>query len=49
MLDCIDFRTNIMDEIMKDTQEELSWCILFADDIVLTDEIRNRVSNKLEK
>jgi Reverse transcriptase (RNA-dependent DNA polymerase) len=34
--------TLVMDEITKDIQEDIPWCMLFADDVVLIDE------NKLE-
>ena len=27
-----------MDEITRDIQGEISWCMLFADDVVLVDE-----------
>ena len=38
----------IMDELTKDTQDEVPWCMLFADDIVLIDETRAGVSAKLK-
>ncbi|XP_055803631.1 uncharacterized protein LOC129872738 [Solanum dulcamara] len=38
----------MMDELTRSNQEELSWCMLFADDIVLTDETRNGVNDRLE-
>ena len=31
------------DELTKSIQEEVSWSILFADDIILMNETRNRV------
>ena len=36
------------DELTKSIQEEVSWSILFADDIILMNETRNRVNAKLE-
>ena len=38
----------IMDELTKDIQEEVPWCMLFADDIVLIDETKAGVNAKLE-
>jgi hypothetical protein len=37
-----------MDEITKDIQEDIPWCMLFADDVVLIDESRIGVNQKLE-
>jgi hypothetical protein len=37
-----------MDKITNDIQEDISWCILFADDVVLIDESRIGVDQKLE-
>jgi len=34
--------TLIMDELTKGIQDELSWCMLFADDIAFIDENRER-------
>ena len=38
----------VMDELTRAIHDEISWCILFADDIVLVDETRARVHAKLE-
>lgn len=38
----------VMDELTKDIQHEVPWCISFDDDIVLIDEIRESVSAKFE-
>jgi Reverse transcriptase (RNA-dependent DNA polymerase) len=40
--------TLVMDEITKDIQENIPWCMLFTDDVVLIDESRIRVNQKLE-
>ena len=37
-----------MDELTKPTQEEVSWCTLFEDHIVLVDGTRSGVKFKLE-
>ena len=37
-----------MDEVTRDIQGDISWCMLFADDIVLVDESRTGVNQKLE-
>ena len=39
----------VVDEITKGTQDELPWCILFVDNIVLIDETREGVNAKLEQ
>jgi hypothetical protein len=31
--------TSVMNEITKDIQGDILWCMLFADDVVLIDEI----------
>ena len=38
----------VMDELTRHIQEEVSWCMLFADDVVLIDETREGVNAKLE-
>jgi len=38
----------VMDELTRAIQDEIPWCMLFADDIVLVDETRVRVNIKLE-
>jgi Reverse transcriptase (RNA-dependent DNA polymerase) len=40
--------TLVMDEITKDILGDISWCMLFADDVVLIDESRIGVNQKLE-
>ena len=37
-----------MDEITKSLYEEIPWCMLFADDIVLIDETKKGVNIELE-
>lgn len=38
----------VMDELTRSIQEEVPWCMLFADDVVLIDETREGVNAKLE-
>ena len=38
----------LMDELIRTIQNEIPWCILFADDIILVDEMRAEVNVKLE-
>jgi len=40
--------TIIMDELTIWTQDEIPWCMSFADDIVLIDETREGANTKLE-
>jgi hypothetical protein len=37
-----------MDEVTRDIQYGITWCMLFADDVVLVDESRTGVDQKLE-
>jgi Reverse transcriptase (RNA-dependent DNA polymerase) len=37
-----------MNEITKDIQIDIPWCMLFADDVMLIDESRIEVNQKLE-
>jgi hypothetical protein len=38
----------VMDEVTRDIQGGISWCMLFSDDVVLVDESRTGVDQKLE-
>ena len=38
----------VLDEVTRDIQGEILWCMLFADDVVLVDESRAGVNRKLE-
>jgi hypothetical protein len=38
----------VMDEVTRDIQGGIPWCMLFADDVVLMDESRTGVDQKLE-
>jgi hypothetical protein len=38
----------VIDEVTRDIQGGIPWCMLFADDVVLVDESRTRVDQKLE-
>ena len=38
----------VVDEVTRDIQGEIPWCMLFADDVVLIDESRIGVDRKLE-
>jgi hypothetical protein len=37
-----------MDEVTRDIQSGIPWCMLFADDVILVDESRTGVDQKLE-
>jgi hypothetical protein len=36
-----------MDEVTRDIQSGIMWCVLFTDDVVLVDESRTGVDQKL--
>ena len=38
----------VMDEVTRDIQGDISWCMLFVDDVVLIEENTSGVSQKLE-
>jgi hypothetical protein len=38
----------VMDEVTRDIQCDITWCMLFVDDVVLVDESRTVVDQKLE-
>ena len=38
----------VMDELTRAIKDEIPWCMLFVDDIVLVDERRAGVNAKLE-
>ena len=38
----------VMDEVTRNIQEDIPWCMLFADDVVLVDESQAGVNRKLE-
>lgn len=38
----------VMDEVTRDIQGDIPWCMLFADDVVLVDESQTGVNRKLE-
>jgi hypothetical protein len=40
--------TLVMDEVIRDIQGGIPWCTLFADDVVLVDESKTGVDQKLE-
>jgi len=39
----------ITDELTREIQNKVPWCMLFVDDIVLIDETRGRLNEKLER
>ena len=39
----------VIDELTKGVQDEVPWCTLFADNIILINEIRNGVNIRLER
>jgi len=41
--------TTVMDELTMHIQDEVAWCMLFGDDIILVDEIRKRTNTKVER
>ena len=41
--------TLVMDELTNGIQDELPWCMLFANDIVLIDETTKIVNGKLQR
>jgi hypothetical protein len=38
----------VMDEVIRDIQGDIPWCMLFIDDVVLVHESRTGVDQKLE-
>ena len=38
----------VMDKLTRAIQDEIPWCMLFADNIVLVDETRAGINAKLE-
>ena len=41
--------TIVMDELTREIEDEVLWCILFADDIILIGKIRYGLNDKLEQ
>jgi len=41
--------TIIMDELTREIHDEVPWCMLFDDDIILIDETRDGPNDKLDK
>jgi len=41
--------TVVMDKLTRGIQDEAPWCMLFTDDIVLIDKIRQEVNDRLER
>jgi hypothetical protein len=38
----------VMDKVTRDIQSDIPWCMLFTDDVILVDESRMGVNQKLE-
>jgi hypothetical protein len=38
----------VMDEVIRDIQCGIFWCMLFTDDVILVDESRTMIDQKLE-
>jgi hypothetical protein len=38
----------MMDEVTREIQGDILWCMLFVDDVVLVDESRTKIDEKLE-
>jgi hypothetical protein len=38
----------VMDEVTRDIQGGIPWCMLFTDDVILVDESRTGIDQKLE-
>jgi hypothetical protein len=38
----------VIDEVTRDIQGDIPWCMLFVDDVVLVDESQERVNRMLE-
>jgi hypothetical protein len=38
----------VMDEVRRDIQGDIPWCMLFVDDVVLVDDSQTGVNRKLE-
>jgi hypothetical protein len=40
--------TLVIDEITRDIQDGIPWCMLFVDDVILVDKSKTRVDQKLK-
>lgn len=38
----------VMDELVEELLDEVLWCMLFGDDIILADETKEELSRKLD-